>query len=131
MLLRILVSALYFSVSVAGAQEMAPVLHNGSLMLITQDQGNVEIRYENPRAGLSVTQGAVLFTGTRDAKGAYAGTAYTFKKNCAPAPYAVTGKVSDRGLVLAGLAPRRDTNSCDLSRATVSPSTLVFEYEPG
>jgi hypothetical protein len=116
----------------AEAQEMAPMLHNGSLMLIVQDKEHVEIRYETPRPGLSVTKGAIVFSGTRDNHGNYRGTAYTFKRDCPPAPYDVAGKVSDRGITLYGRAPVRAANSCQVIAGASNPnsSRLVFEYEP-
>lgn len=128
-LASIITAAVIFSAPGASAQELAPMLHNGSLMLITQNVEKVEIRYERPRAGLPVASGTMLFTGVRDPKGSYSGTAYTFKKNCDPAPFTVTGSVSDRGIILVGLAPRRNPNSCDVIGAAIVPSRLVFEYE--
>jgi hypothetical protein len=115
----------------AGAQEMAPVLHNGSLALITKNDGHVEIRYETPRPGLPVVAGTLLFSGKVDGRGSYTGTAYVFKRGCEPAPYAVAGKDSDPGIVLMGVAPRRDPRSCavigDASQG--KNARLVFEYE--
>jgi hypothetical protein len=114
------------------ADGMAPMAHNGSVMLMNEVKGQVEITYATPRAGLSVKEGAVLFVGSMNRRGEYAGTAYTFKKDCPPAPYPVAGKATDHGIMLVGKAPRRDPRSCDvLPGAQIQPaSTLVFEYEP-
>lgn len=116
----------------AFADGMAPMAHNGSVVLMTEEKGRVEIAYATPRAGLSVKEGTVLFAGSLDSRGGYAGSAYTFKKDCPPAPYPVTGKVTDRGITLLGNAPRRDPKSCDIisGAANRSASQLVFEYEP-
>jgi hypothetical protein len=119
--------------SAAHAQEMSPMLHNGSIMLITtDDKERVEIKYETPRAGLSVTTGTLLFAGTRDAKGNYAGTAYTFKRDCEPAPYGVMGMTTAKGITLVGVAPHRDPQSCKVLGGSMASrsSRLVFEYEP-
>ncbi len=113
--------------------EMAPLTHNGSLMLYTVAKNHVEIRYETPKAGLPVSSGAVLFKGARDANHRYIGTAYTFKRNCPPAPYTVTGSdTSDGTIVLVGLAPRRKSNSCRVVPGAFNSnaSRLVFEFEP-
>jgi hypothetical protein len=114
------------------ADGMAPMAHNGSVVLMTEEKGRVEIKYATPRSGLSVKEGTVLFTGSLNDRGEYTGTAYTFKKDCPPAPYLVTGKVTDRGIALMGNAPRRDPKSCDIvpGAANQSASQLVFEYEP-
>jgi hypothetical protein len=122
------------TISSAGAQEMALVLHNGSLAIFTRDDRHqVEIRYEQPRPGLPVAKGTLLFSGTYDNKrGYYSGTAYTFKQGCDPAPYAVSGKDSGPGIVLVGIAPHRDPHSCAVIGDVVSGknSRLVFEFEP-
>jgi len=116
----------------ATAQEMGPIFHNGSRALFTRDNGHVEIRYDSPRPGLPVREGTLLFEGTYDKRGFYSGTAYTFKRGCEPAPYAVAGKDSGPGIVLMGVAPHRDPHSCAVIGDSVSGrnSRLVFEFEP-
>jgi hypothetical protein len=111
---------------------MGPLLHNGSVTLFTRNNGHVEIRYETPRPGLAVREGTLLFSGTYDQLGYYSGTAYTFKQGCEPAPYAVAGKDSGPGIVLVGVAPRRDPHSCAVTGDAVNGknSRLVFEFEP-
>ena len=62
--------------------------HGGSLMDLTRaEDGKIEIRYREPRAGLFVSQGALLFKGSADKAGRISGVAYTFKPSCSPAPY--------------------------------------------
>lgn len=114
----------------ATAQEMGPLFHNGSRTLFTRNNGHVEIRYETPRPGLPVREGTLLFAGTYE-RGYYSGTAYTFKRGCEPAPYAVAGKDSGPGIVLVGVAPRRDSRSCAVigDSASGNNSRLVFEFE--
>lgn len=114
----------------ATAQEMGPLFHNGSRTIFTRNNGHVEIRYETPRPGLPVREGTLLFAGTYE-RGYYSGTAYIFKQGCEPVPYAVAGKDSGPGIVLVGVAPRRDPHSCAVIGDTVSNknSRLVFEFE--
>jgi hypothetical protein len=116
----------------AGAQEMTILQHNGSLMLMTRDKGHVEIRYETPRMGVPVLQGALLFSGTFDGRGIFAGTAYTFKRGCSPAPYPVVGQEAGPGIILIGDAPQRKPGSCDVlgNVSQGKNAKLVFEYEP-
>jgi hypothetical protein len=118
--------------STAYADEMAPLAHNGSTMLIVEEQGRVQITYEVPRARLSIREGTILFVGSKSDPGEFAGTAYTFKKGCPPAPYAVSGRTTDGGITLVGRAPRRDRHSCMILPGAInkSASTLVFKYEP-
>jgi len=125
-----IVAALVLS-SPASAQEMTLLFHNGSRTIYTRDKGRVEIRYETPKAGLSVKEGTLLFSGVSDSRGNYSGTAYTFKSGCEPAPYPVAGKESGPGIVLVGVAPRRASHSCAIIGDTVTGKNarLVFEYE--
>jgi len=121
--------------------EMAPVLHNGSLMIMTRSSnGHVEIRYEQPRAGMPVTKGALVFTGQYDGKrNTYTGVAYMFKRGCEPAPYPVDGAMTGPGVILSGSPPIRDRHSCAIlgevpfSRFAAESNKnmrLVFEFEP-
>lgn len=126
-------AAALLAASTASAMEMGPMYHNGSQFVITKDKGVVQIRYVTPRKGLPVKEDQILFSGTTDGRGNYQGTAYTFKRGCEPAPYAVTGKDADPGIILTGLSPRRDPNGCAVigNSANAKHSRLVFEYEPG
>ena len=123
---------LSLAASSAMSQEMTLLFHNGSRTLFTKsEKGQVEIRYETPRPGLPVTEGALLFSGRADANGSYTGTAYTFKRGCEPAPYSVAGKEAGPGIILVGIAPRRDHSSCAIVGDTLvgKHTKLIFEYE--
>lgn len=108
-----------------------PAVHNGSEMRVNEwDDGRIEIVYVAPRPDLHVAEGTVLFRGT--AKGRrYAGTAYTFKPGCEPAPYPVSGARDDKRdiIVLTGPAPGRIPNSCELTFGSMQSKNarLVFD----
>lgn len=108
----------------ATAQEMGALFHNVSRTIFSRNNGHVEIRYDAPRPGLPVREGTLLLSGTYE-RGSYFGTAYIFKRGCEPLPYAAAGKDSDPGIVLVGVAPRRDPRSCAVIGDTVSGKTLV------
>ncbi|WP_022723077.1 hypothetical protein [Rhodopseudomonas sp. B29] len=93
--------------------------HNGSIVeaWAFSDSG-VEIRYLDPRPGLPVNAGRVLFRGSRDHAGWLAGTAYTFSSNCGDAAYGVTGTMSRDGIRLTGAAPHRSGRGCDIADYT-------------
>ena len=102
--------------------------HNGSLVHV--DEGTGIIAYDGPKASLkdTVVSRAVLFRGTIEPGGRIEGTAYAFKKGCAPAPYRVSGRYSANRewIVLKGDGPTR--NGCEISGYSArSPhSTLKF-----
>lgn len=113
--------------------EMAPVSHNGSQMVLTKTRnGRVEIRYSIPRHGLPVKDGDLLFEGQSNIRGRYTGTAYVFKDGCPPAPYAVEGNDVRGDIVLFGNAPIREPGSCAIvgSKLRGRDSRLVFSFEP-
>lgn len=117
----------------AAAQEMAPIKHNGSLAIFTRDdRRHVEVRYEEPRPGLPVKKGMLIFEGTYDGRGHYAGMAFLFRAGCEPLPYPVIGKDDDGTIVLSGIAPRRAKTGCEVvgNDPSGSNSRLVFEFEP-
>lgn len=115
----------------AFAEPYAPAFfnHNGSVVELKQDGNHVEIRYTDVRPGLPVRRNALLFTGTIDAGNNYVGTAFTFKRGCAPAPYAVAGRDMNGDVVLIGAAPHWDRGSCAVLGETTSTrhSRLYFE----
>lgn len=82
---------------------------------------------DDSEAQLGVRAGTLLFSGRRSGK-TYSGTAYAFKKGCTPAPYAVSGTVSDddRWVRLQGQKPVFDAR-CN-STAT-EPEWLDLMYE--
>lgn len=88
-------------------------MHNGSRMSVDTRAGTIV--YLAPRSGMArtVAPGQVLFYGTFYADGWVDGTAFTFKRGCAPLPYRVSGEMyGDGTIVLRGTAQRRDPNSC-------------------
>ena len=102
--------------------------HNGSQMLL-QSYGNQRvITYYVPRRGISAKRGRILFRGTRNGQ-TYSGTAYTFRRGCAPAPYQVSGVLSSEyEIVLHGASPvRRGCRVTGYTRHSGN-STLVFTY---
>jgi hypothetical protein len=107
--------------------------HNGSLMSLTRGDGDrVEIRYREPRKGLNIPPGTLLFSGTRGKDGALVGTAFTFKPGCEPAAYAVRGNWESSWLLLSGAAPVRKSSSCEVVRydSKSRNATLSFVAEP-
>ncbi|KQT57540.1 MULTISPECIES: hypothetical protein [unclassified Aureimonas] len=90
--------------------------HNGSQMRIDRDRG--VIAYDDPKSSISgtVRSGQVLFRGKLPWRSMKAsGTAFTFKKGCAPAPYKVTGYwTENQDLVLTGAAPKRAKEGCEV-----------------
>lgn len=106
--------------------------HNGSTMIMNDRTGR--IAYEKPKSAIAgtVRPGEVLFEGRFEGK-RVTGTAYVFKKGCAPAPYAVTGRIADhpRGfgeqMILTGAAPKRDKSSCAIIGTTATHSRLIFD----
>lgn len=107
--------------------------HNGSWMTITKSGPNLYISYDEPRSGLSVGRGTTLFQGSISGN-AISGTAYTFKRGCAPAPYSVSGRLRRSGgsvgsIVLSGAAPVRK-GGCGVQGYSNNSSNarLVFNY---
>jgi hypothetical protein len=93
-------------------------VHNGSSMLVDPDAG--VITYDSPKQSIagSVQPGMLLFRAYApwnpdDGNALVSGTAYVFKKGCAPAPYPVSGRHEGRDtLVLYGAAPVREKHGC-------------------
>ena len=84
--------------------------HNGSVMWTALADGLIV--YAEPKASIRdvVKPGSVLFRGKPFLQGARLhGTAYAFKKGCAPAPYAVRGGYSrdNATITLRGAGPIR------------------------
>lgn len=117
--------------------------HNGSSMWHDEDNG--VLYYDRPKASLAglVASGTVLFEGdpwTFSKRFSMAGTAYTFRQGCAPAPYQVTGGFvagatiydHDR-IVLRGAAPIREKNGCAVVGYTTDSGNaeLVFTLNYG
>ena len=111
--------------------------HNGSFMWVSDDLS--VIYYDRPKAALGglVTAGQVLYRGDpipTEPGVEVTGTAYTFRKGCAPAPYTVSGgATADGQLILRGAAPIRQKNGCDVVGYTLDSgnATLVFDFHYG
>lgn len=111
--------------------------HNGSAMWVNEDLS--VIYYDKPRAAIAdaVDKKQVLYRGdpipTEPGRTA-TGTAYTFRKNCEPAPYSVTGSATRDGrLILKGASPVRAKKGCDVVGYTndSANATLVFTFHFG
>jgi hypothetical protein len=113
--------------------------HNGSMMYV--DERHCEIRYDVPKKAIAgtVKPGTVLFRGTfRDLesdpangymRSTVSGTAFVFKKGCAPAPYAVEGTYDSTTITMTGRAPERDRNSCRILELTDDSPHAVLKFE--
>ncbi len=105
--------------------------HNGSEMLWQANGDTRVISYLNPRSGLPVAPGTVLFEGERDGD-VMQGYARIFRDGCEPALYWVSGIVaSETHVVLRGAAPvRAEGNSCEVVGydPRSGNSILVFDY---
>jgi len=104
--------------------------HNGSLMIIDYDNGTISYHEVKASIRKAVSPGAIVFSGTV-VRGKFAqGTAYTFRKGCPSAPYAVSGVYDPQlpGYVLSGAAPHRSKSGCAIiSYETDNPNArLVF-----
>jgi hypothetical protein len=115
--------------------DQTALLHNGSVVnLVRLGEGNVEIRYLEPRRGLPASmKGRILFKGAEDKQHRFTGLAYTFKGSCPPAGYNVSGAIDGNGeIILSGQAPSWDPKSCGvLGFTTQSPhARLVFANLP-
>ena len=110
--------------------------HNDSSMWVSDDLS--VIYYDKPKAALAgtVTRGTVLYQGDpipRAEGQRISGTAFTFRKGCAPAPYPVTGELRGNILTLRGASPRREQNGCAVIGYTEDSgnAVLVFQYNYG
>lgn len=106
--------------------------HNGSTMLWYSNGQQRQVSYYNPRRGLSVQRGTVLFEGQKVGTEIY-GTAYVFRRGCQPAPYSVRGLVDPRNqthVILYGSAPIRQRGGCAVVgyNPQSNNSRLEFNY---
>lgn len=107
--------------------------HNGSIVISYPDRG--VIVYADPKASLkgTVKSGDVLFRGVIDTKHRRIyGTAYVFKRGCAPAPYAVTGTAIESAEIfkLVGAAPVRDPKSCAVTGFSSKGGNAALQFDP-
>ena len=84
-------------------------MHNGSTVRLYASGIKRAFYYENPKAGLPVNAGELLFYGSREGD-AYFGLAYRFSSKCGAISYEVSGSVepNQTTINLSGLAPKRD-----------------------
>lgn len=109
--------------------------HNGSLMLVDHERGL--IAYKTPKKSIrgTIAPGTILFKGTAwdqyETGRIIKGTAYLFKKGCAPAPYQVSGSLvnSWHTLVLRGAAPVRKKGSCVVESYSLNSPNAELRFE--
>ncbi len=101
--------------------------HNGSLMRLVSDGQGRAFYYEDPRPGLAVRRGTLLFNGRREG-GRYVGTARVFSKYCSqPLEYRVEGYVA-RGGAAVILTGRRPVHRRCRPTGAYKTDRLVFTY---
>ena len=104
--------------------------HNGSTMRWHSSGQYRRISYYNPRPGLPVSPGTVLFEGQRVGNTMF-GTAYVFKRGCPPAPYEVSGNINPANqthVVLFGAAPIRQRGGCRVVGYTNNSRNARLEF---
>lgn len=102
--------------------------HNGSLMRLQASGNNRWFYYEQPRPGLAVGRGTLLFNGRKQGNW-YSGTARVFSKYCpgSPQPYHVEGPVAQNQLRVTVKGDREIHKRCRPTGRWTS-DTLVFTY---
>ncbi|HLL29274.1 MAG TPA: hypothetical protein VKT73_16675 [Xanthobacteraceae bacterium] len=123
--MRIVIGCFVFlCITSAHAQEYFD--HNNSVVELRADGDERQFVYTQPRAGLPVTPGTVLFTGTRSGKN-YTGTAYVFTKECGGTEYSVSGAANpdDSTVTLHGQAPILDAR-CNVTGT--KDDVLIFSF---
>lgn len=111
-------------------QDKSYLIHNGSEIIATFDQGKMRMYYEKPKSALlaaGIHQGTLLFEGTA-VDGRIKGTAFAFKAGCPPAPYPVQGVAhGDVGFELTGPGPQFGKRCAVLGLSWSSPhARLTF-----
>ncbi len=104
--------------------------HNGSTMQWHSAGQYRRISYYNPRPGLSVSPGTVLFEGYRTGN-TMSGTAYVFRRGCPPAAYEVSGRINPANqthVVLYGAAPIRQRGSCRVVGYSSNSANARLEF---
>ena len=103
--------------------------HNGSTVEMTKRGHQITMRYSSVRPGLSAQEGSLLFRGIVSDNNSIQGTAYTFRRGCAPAGYAVTGRQTNRKIVLHGEAPVRDRSGCEIVGYDGNGPSATLEFD--
>lgn len=109
--------------------------HNDSLMGMDHRRG--VITYQRPKKSIAGTikPGMVVFKGEPwsqyDSQRTIKGTAYAFKKGCAPAPYPVSGGMymSWHTVVLKGAAPIWAKTGCAIEDYSFKSPNAVLKFE--
>ncbi|MGI2035727.1 hypothetical protein ACRQ1B_25430 [Rhizobium panacihumi] len=109
--------------------------HNDSLMAMDHRRG--VIVYQRPKKSIAgtVKPGMVVFKGEPwdqyDVKRGIRGTAYAFKKGCAPAPYPVSGGLfmSWHTVVLKGAAPVWAKKGCAIEGYSWKSPNAALKFE--
>jgi hypothetical protein len=124
--------ALPLLTSAAMADGNSVLFHNGSQMRLALAGSQVEIRYAVPKPSLAVAgvgPGTLLFLGKLGADNRLEGQAFTFKRNCAPAPYVVSGVVQGAEFFLTGFAPQRARIGCAIIGYSEQSGHAVLAFE--
>jgi hypothetical protein len=124
---------LFFTVA-SHAGPIGQVVHNGSLMTMTQTPGGMVVRYAQPRPDLFglVLPGTLLVEGrwVGPPPQMFVGTAFVFSSLCGPIPYPVRGTVDQsQALMLFGAAPQFDT-ACRILGYSIESQQAVLRFEP-
>ena len=111
--------------------------HNGSSMVVINEDGNITIQYQRPKSSMrrqGVSNGTTLFDGTINGN-RLNGVARVFRRGCAPAEYNVSGRwnVNTGQISLHGSAPRRVRGGCRVTgyRNSGSNAHLYFNITDG
>ena len=112
-----------------GIEEKTALGHNGSTIEMTRKNHLLTMKYVGVRPGLPVPEGSLLFSGTITDSDKIQGTAYTFKRGCPPAPYAVSGVQTNNKIVLRGPAPVRDPSGCAVIDYDASAQSATLQFD--
>lgn len=123
---RALLLSMFLMLTASASHAQGYWEHNGSIVTLQAGGERRQFHYSQPRAGLPVNPGTLLFTGRRSGN-QYVGTAYVFSSRCGSRGYVVEGPVSadQRTVTMYGQAPLFD-NNCRVSGHRYD--TLVFSY---
>jgi len=129
----LLLSAMSFAAEPASAYYTeSRANHNGSTMVVSNNDGNILIEYERPKSSMrkqGVSNGTMLFEGTINGN-RLNGVARVFRRGCTPAEYNVTGRwnVGTGQLSLRGSAPIRVRGGCRVVRYSNSSSNAYLLF---
>ena len=106
--------------------------HNGSKMLVINNDGNITIKYEQPKSSIyrqGVRSGTTLFEGSINGN-TVTGIARVFRKSCSPAAYNVSGQwhANSGQITLGGAAPKRVQGGCRVTGYSNSSSNAYLLF---